>query len=342
MRVFDCGETEGHYYIVMEFVDGQSLADHIDERQAVPVARALQIAEAVARALGEALDQVGVIHRDIKPANILLTSSGAGEAGRPGPGEDRGATGAPPTRRVQTAAGLALGTPSYMSPEQFADASQVDHRADIFSLGATLYHMLSGEVPFKGDSLFSLLKQVEEAEPRPAPVPVPAAVEETRRPDDGQAAGGPVSDLRGTDRSAPRLRSGRWRTRRSSRRPDASQPSTSPRSFPPPRRRPGDPLGHADREPSAAGRGHSERLLPERRARRARRGPGRADHQQAVAALRPRHPDPGLALRGSPVVRLVAPGQEAADRRSSFPTARRSSGPTTASKARRAPSSTPT
>src|SRR3954469_15472826 len=64
VRVFDCGKTEGYYYIVMEFVDGQSLADHIVERKAVPVARALQIAEAVARALGTAFDQIGVIHRD--------------------------------------------------------------------------------------------------------------------------------------------------------------------------------------------------------------------------------------------------------------------------------------
>ncbi|AGA27836.1 serine/threonine protein kinase [Singulisphaera acidiphila DSM 18658] len=173
VRVFDCGESEGHYYIVMEFVDGQSLADHIEERKAMPVARALQIAEAVARALGTAFDQIGVIHRDIKPANILLTTAGAVKVADLGLAKivaDLDATVA------YTSAGIALGTPSYMSPEQFDDASQVDLRADIFSLGATLYHMLSGEMPFKGTSLFRILKQVQEADPAPLPSSVPGSV----------------------------------------------------------------------------------------------------------------------------------------------------------------------
>ena len=73
---------------------------------------------------------------------------------------------------------MALGTPSYMSPEQFADASNVDHRADIFSLGATLYYMLSGDTPFKGDSFFSILQQVNEADPGPLPRHVLLEVEQ--------------------------------------------------------------------------------------------------------------------------------------------------------------------
>lgn len=173
VRVFDCGESEGYYYIVMEFVDGQSLADHIQERKAVPVARALQIAEASARALGTAFEQIGVIHRDIKPANILLTTAGAVKLADLGLAKivaDLDATVA------YTSAGVALGTPSYMSPEQFDDASQVDLRADIFSLGATLYHMLAGDVPFKGTSLFRILKLVQEADPDPLPPMVPDSV----------------------------------------------------------------------------------------------------------------------------------------------------------------------
>lgn len=179
VRVFDCGVADGHYYLVMEFVDGQSLADHIAERRLLPVARSLQIAEAVAQALGTALDQVGVIHRDIKPANILLTSSGQVKLADLGLAKIVVAPGATAAYSAgQTSAGVALGTPSYMSPEQFADAGKVDHRADIFSLGATLYHMLSGEKPFKGDSLLSIWKQVEEADPAPLPSHVPLAVEE--------------------------------------------------------------------------------------------------------------------------------------------------------------------
>jgi len=204
VRVFDCGEADGHYYIVMEFVDGQPLAAHLRERRTTPVGRALQIAETVARALGESLDQIGMIHRDIKPANILLTSSGqvkladlglaklvAGEA-----------------TTTYTLAGTALGTPSYMSPEQFADASRVDHRADIFSLGSTLYHMLAGQPPFRGDSFFEVLKQVEEAEPDPLPAHVPDEVRDivarmmAKRPEERfQTYGELVDALRYAQRS---------------------------------------------------------------------------------------------------------------------------------------------
>jgi nicotinamidase/pyrazinamidase len=191
VRVFDCGEADGHFFIVMEFVDGQSLAAHIVERTTLPVARSLQIAEAIAEALGTALDQVGVIHRDIKPANILLTASGNVKLA------DLGLAKIVTSSEVtaaydagQTSAGTALGTPSYMPPEQFADASRVDHRADIYSLGATLYHMLSGRTPFPGDSLFSIMKQVEAGDPAPLPSHVPVTVEElvarmmARRPED--------------------------------------------------------------------------------------------------------------------------------------------------------------
>src|SRR5208282_2911582 len=172
VRVFDCGEVQGHYYIVMEFVEGQTLAAHLKERGTVPVGRAVQIAEAVAQALREALEQIGLIHRDIKPSNILLTRSGQVKLADLGLAKllSHEAT------TAQTATGVALGTPRYMSPEQFADASRIDHRADIFSLGATLYEMLTGRPPFHGASYFSVLKQVEEAEPDPLPPHVPDGV----------------------------------------------------------------------------------------------------------------------------------------------------------------------
>jgi eukaryotic-like serine/threonine-protein kinase len=170
VRVFDCGEVEGHYYIVMEYVDGQTLAAHLKERDTVPVGRAFQIAEAVAHALREALDQIGLIHRDVKPANILLTRSGQVKLADLGLAKVL----AQEATTAQTATGVALGTPRYMSPEQFADASRIDHRADIFSLGATLYEMLTGRPPFRGVSFFSVLKQVEEADPDPLPAHVPA------------------------------------------------------------------------------------------------------------------------------------------------------------------------
>jgi nicotinamidase/pyrazinamidase len=157
----------------MEYIDGQTLEAHLRERHTVPVGRAVQIAEVVAQALREALHQIGLIHRDVKPANILLTQNGHVKLADLGLAKvaTSGAT------TTHTAVGVALGTPSYMSPEQFADASRVDHRADIFSLGATLYQMLAGQAPFRGDSFFSVLRQVEEMDPDPLPAHVPAEVQ---------------------------------------------------------------------------------------------------------------------------------------------------------------------
>jgi eukaryotic-like serine/threonine-protein kinase len=172
VRVFDCGQVEGHYYIVMEYVDGQSLATHLKERTTVPAGRALQIAESVAQALRDGLDQIGLIHRDVKPANVLLTRSGQVKLADLGLAKVVSAD----ALTVHTVTGAALGTPRYMSPEQFADTSRTDHRADIFSLGATLYEMLTGKPPFRGGSLFSVLKQVEETEPDPLPGHLPAGL----------------------------------------------------------------------------------------------------------------------------------------------------------------------
>ena len=172
VRVFTCGETGGHYYIVQEYVDGQTLSAHLRERQTIPVARALQIAEAVAQALAEALKQIRLIHRDVKPANILLTCSGHVKLADLGLAK----VAAQPGVASQTAAGTTLGTPTYMPPEQFNDASRVDHRADIYSLGATLYEMLAGRPPFRSDSLLALMKQIAETEPAPLPASVPGPV----------------------------------------------------------------------------------------------------------------------------------------------------------------------
>lgn len=173
VRVFTCGQFQGNQYIVMEYVDGQTLADHLGERQTIPVARALQIAEAIAQSLGEALRQIGLIHRDIKPGNILLTRDGQVKLADLGLAKMVSHA----DSSFQTAAGVALGTPSYMPPEQFTDAGQVDHRADIFSLGATLYEMLSGRPPFRGSSLLTLMKQIAETDPPSLPDEVPHEVQ---------------------------------------------------------------------------------------------------------------------------------------------------------------------
>ncbi|MFO1094876.1 MAG: bifunctional nicotinamidase/pyrazinamidase [Planctomycetaceae bacterium] len=175
VRVFDCGESAGHYFIVMEFIAGESLAAAITRERRLAVPRALRLIETVAQALNDAFEQVGVIHRDVKPANILLTSAGQARLVDLGLAKIIAGQGA---STAHTAAGTTLGTPAYMPPEQFANASQVDQRADIYSLGATLYHAIAGRPPFYGDTLISILKQVESDDPAPLPRSVPLPVEQ--------------------------------------------------------------------------------------------------------------------------------------------------------------------
>jgi ferric-dicitrate binding protein FerR (iron transport regulator)/tricorn protease-like protein len=175
VRVLDCGQQDDLYYMVMEFVDGQSFQDLIDAKGAIPIPAALEVIRAVADALGSAQKQVGIIHRDIKPDNVMLTSDGKikvadlGLAKIVADQQQKSIEGA-------TAAGVAMGTPHYMSPEQCMDARSVDHRADIYSLGATLYYAISGTMPFGGETLFALMRNVVEAEPHPLPETIPVPV----------------------------------------------------------------------------------------------------------------------------------------------------------------------
>ena len=173
IRVLDCDREEGRYYLIMEYVDGRSLQDMLDAEGTVQLDRALEIAEAVARALGAALDEVGIIHRDIKPDNIMITSKGGVKVADLGLAKIVG-----DASSGMTGTGVGMGTPQYMSPEQFEDARSVDHRADIFSLGVTLYHMLTGRRPFAGETLQEILRKVLLSDPPPLPPSVPPAVQQ--------------------------------------------------------------------------------------------------------------------------------------------------------------------
>jgi len=159
VKVFDVGEDRGRYFIVMEFVDGHDLKSAIAKNGPLGVNDALHVAAQVAAAIGYAHDR-GVVHRDIKPANLLWTEEGnvkVADLGLARPiGED--------TEVTQT--GQVLGTPVFMSPEQCRGES-VDARSDLYSLGATLYTLLSGCQPFTGKSVAVLLQQVLHEKPRP-------------------------------------------------------------------------------------------------------------------------------------------------------------------------------
>ena len=144
LPLYDSGESGGFLFYVMPFVDGESLRDRLNREGKLPLADALRIARDVADALGYAHGR-GVVHRDIKPENILLE---AGHAVVADFGIARAVDAAGSESLTQ--AGMIIGTPAYMSPEQATADAAIDHRADIYSLGATMYEMLSGQPPFTG------------------------------------------------------------------------------------------------------------------------------------------------------------------------------------------------
>ena len=152
--VYDTGADDGTQYIVMEFIEGRTLAEFMDTgRRPTPV-QAAEIAQKIAAAIAAAHAQ-GVIHRDIKPGNVMVTRDGTVKVMDFGIARVLGPETAPQTSAV-------LGTASYLSPEQ-AQGGPVDARTDIYSLGAVLYELLTGRPPFTGDSPVAVAyKQVNE------------------------------------------------------------------------------------------------------------------------------------------------------------------------------------
>jgi tetratricopeptide (TPR) repeat protein len=161
LPLHESGESEGLLYYVMPFVPGENLRQRLDREGALPVADALTVASQVASALAYAHSH-GVIHRDIKPENILFI---AGQAVVADFGIAR-AISAGGFDESQLGRGI-LGTPAYMSPEQSLNASRVDGRSDLYSLGCVLYEMLTGEPPFRGTTPEELAVQHIEAQPQP-------------------------------------------------------------------------------------------------------------------------------------------------------------------------------
>ena len=160
-RVYYVGEDRGLNYIVFEFIEGINLRDHVEQKGPLPLGEALSYAMQIAKALDHASSR-DVVHRDIKPSNVLITSEGKAKLVDMGlarlhqmnaPGADL------------TASGVTLGTFDYISPEQARDPRSADVRSDIYSLGCTVYFMLTGRPPFPEGTVLQKLLQHNSDEP---------------------------------------------------------------------------------------------------------------------------------------------------------------------------------
>jgi len=143
VQAIDVGSASGYHYFVMEYVEGKTVYDDLAKNNVYSEQAALDIIIQMAEALQHAHER-GLIHRDVKPKNIMLMDSGVAKLADMGlarEAEDQAA--------AQMEAGRAYGTPYYISPEQIRGEVNIDFRADIYSLGATFYHMVTGRVPFE-------------------------------------------------------------------------------------------------------------------------------------------------------------------------------------------------
>jgi serine/threonine protein kinase len=159
--IYDSGIVDDEMYFVAEFIEGANLREIIRREGALSVDRSLAIVSAVADALTRAHEH-GVIHRDVKPHNIMIDTEGGVHL------LDFGlARGVGLDMKTITASGMIVGTPEYMSPEQF-EGSRVDARSDIYSLGIVMFQMLTGALPFEGDTPMALaLKHTQQLPPDP-------------------------------------------------------------------------------------------------------------------------------------------------------------------------------
>ncbi|HUS20065.1 MAG TPA: protein kinase [Terriglobales bacterium] len=167
VTVFDVGEEAGLFYFTMQLVDGRTLAEIKDAKELLPLDLLFKYADEICSAMAFA-HAGGVIHRDLKPSNLMVTSAGNIKVMDFGIAKlgDSGLT----------KAGMVLGTPSYLAPEQAA-GRRIDHRADIFSLGAVLYEMFTGEKAFAGESTTAIIYKVMNDDPIP-----PRAIEPSLPP----------------------------------------------------------------------------------------------------------------------------------------------------------------
>ena len=160
VRAIEAGQEDDVYYLAMTYVNGETLSQRQLREPEIPEQDALRCAAKVAKALEYAWERFELLHRDVKPANIMVDKSGEVKL------MDLGI--AKVASRDEEATNMVLGTPYYMSPEQAMGHTDLDHRSDQYSLGATLFHLVTGQPPFEGkDAHEIMIKHVNQALPRP-------------------------------------------------------------------------------------------------------------------------------------------------------------------------------
>ena len=166
--VHTCGFERGVHFLVMEFVDGDTLAAMVQEQGRLPWEKAARLILQVARGLEYAHSQ-GIVHRDIKPANILVTTDGVAKLADLGLAkqldDERSITG--DNGMGLTMQGVALGSPAYMPPEQIRSAKDVTPASDLYALGASFYQLVTGVLAYDGRSAAEVMTKVLREEPKP-------------------------------------------------------------------------------------------------------------------------------------------------------------------------------
>jgi len=153
VQAIDVGEAGGYHYFVMEYVEGKTVYDELAAGNVYPEEKALDIIIHVARALAHAHAR-GLIHRDVKPKNIMISKDGQVKLADMGLARETA-----DIEAAQTEAGKAYGTPYYIAPEQIRGKIDIDGRADIYGLGSTFYHMVTGRVPFMAEDSAEVMKK---------------------------------------------------------------------------------------------------------------------------------------------------------------------------------------
>ena len=165
VALYDYGDEDSRYFIVMELIEGRSLSEVLDEDGALMPERAAEIARDTANGLGRA-HEAGIVHRDIKPHNIMITNNGQTKVTDFGIARALGGD----AEATMTQTGMVIGTAAYLSPEQ-AQGNPVDARSDVYSLGCVLHEALTGDAPFSGDTPLSIAyKHVRETPERASAV----------------------------------------------------------------------------------------------------------------------------------------------------------------------------